>query len=341
MPQSNSKPFRFIFVLLPRFNSLTLAGLIEPLRIANYCAGATLYEWQLLSPENDSVKSSVGFSLPTAQLNNEAVLACDAVIICGGWNAEKYHNLRLFRWLKTLSRRGIKLGAVETGTYILARAKLLTGYRAAIHWHCSSAFKEQYPDVELCDQLVVFDRNRMTCAGGAACLDMMLRDIEKHHGKNLAQEVSEQLIYSNPRNIELPQKNPVATDPPAPPVLLQSVIDFMNKNIEEPKSIPQVAAQADVSQRKLERLFKKHFDCSATNYYRMVRLQQARALLTQTEMSVMDICIACGFTSSSYFSKSYAKQFGMRPRDHRTAWPESDIVPSWPGLSSKLKTLTE
>jgi AraC family carnitine catabolism transcriptional activator len=258
-------------------------------------------------------------------------------MICGGWNAEKYDNVSLLSWLRKLSHRGIMLGAVETGTYILARAKLLNGYRAVIHWHCFNAFKERYPDVDLCDQLVVIDRNRMTCAGGVACLDMMLAEISRRHGKSLAQEVSEQLIYCAPRNIELPQKNPVAVETPLIPVLVKNIIDFMGGNIEEPKLIPQVAEQFGISQRKLERLFKKHFDCSATNYYRIVRLQQARALLTQTDMSVMDICIACGFTSSSYFCKSYARQFGVRPRDHRTAWPESATVPSWPGISNNLK----
>jgi AraC family carnitine catabolism transcriptional activator len=87
------------------------------------------------------------------------------------------------------------------------------------------------------------------------------------------------------------------------------------------------------SQRKLERLFRKNFECSAVAFYRVLRLQEARVLLTHTDMSVLDICIACGFASSSYFSKSYTNQFGVRPRDHRSSWPEHEPVPLWPGMA--------
>jgi AraC family carnitine catabolism transcriptional activator len=81
-------------------------------------------------------------------------------------------------------------------------------------------------------------------------------------------------------------------------------------------------------------MFDRHFACSAVAFYRTVRLQEARVLLTHTDLSVLDICIACGFASSSYFSKSYTQQFGVRPRDHRTSWPDSEATPYWPGIST-------
>jgi len=114
--------------------------------------------------------------------------------------------------------------------------------------------------------------------------------------------------------------------------MLKQAIEVMENNIERTVRIPELALSLGLSQRKLERLFNKHFDCSAVAFYRRVRLQRARVLLTHTDMSVLDISIACGFASSSYFSKSYAEEFGMRPRDHRLAWPDTDKNPYWPGL---------
>ena len=327
------KPFRFAFVMLPKFSSLTLASLVEPLRIANYCSGLHYYQWSYLSVDGEDVPGCSGYSVPTETIS-DAWESWDAVIVCGGWNAERYDNPELLAWLRQLARRNVVLGAAEMGAYVLARAGVLNGYAATIHWHCHNAFRERYPDTRLKDQLYVIDRKRMTCGGGVACLDMMIHDIQVRLGKALAAEVADQVVYPAPREAGKSQRDLPPSEPAAMPQVLRQAIELMEANVERAIRIPQLAATLGVSQRKLERLFNKHFSCSAVAFYRRVRLQHARALLTQTDMSVLDICVACGFASSSYFSKSYAEQFGMRPREHRLAWPDSDNSPLWPGLNT-------
>ena len=323
--------FTFSFVLLPKYSSLTLAALVEPLRIANYCDGRNLYGWRYLSPGGTEIPACSGTGIPTEAIAMEDSPG-DAIIICGGWNAERYDNPELIRWLRIMGRRGVILGAAETGTYVLARAGLLSGYEATIHWHCQNAFEERFPEIHLKDAMFVIDRKRMTCSGGTACLDMMLEDIDHRHGKALAREVSDQMIYSHVRNADVQQTQVRASERSHLPRVLQRSVERMERNIEKPLTIPELAQRIGISQRKLERLFNKYFSCSAVAFYRVIRLQQARALLTQTDMSVLDVCIACGFASSSYFSKSYTDQFGVRPRDHRTAWPDDEPSPSWPGV---------
>ena len=228
------------------------------------------------------------------------------------------------------------MGAVEMGSYLLAKAGLLKDCSATVHWHCHNAFGERFPEIDLRQQLFVVDRNRVTCAGGSACVDMMLFDIEQRFGSALSVEVAEQMVCSTARDGRHQQRTAQATDRPAiPPILLQ-VVEHMESNVENATRIPDLAESLGLSQRKLERLFNKHYGCSAVAFYRRIRLQHARVLLTQTDMSVLDICIACGFASSSYFSRSYAEQFGLRPRDHRLAWPDSDKTPHWPGLNRSL-----
>ena len=174
----------------------------------------------------------------------------------------------------------------------------------------------------------------MTCAGGTAGLDMMLQEIRLRHGRKLSQEVADQLLYSPVRKADMPQKELQSRQRLSAPPALQGAIEIMEQNIEKPLPIPQLSGLLGFSQRKLERLFNKHFGCSAVAFYRTVRLQEARVLLTHTDMSVLDICIACGFASSSYFSKSYSNQFGVHPRDHRTSWPDTEPTPYWPSISS-------
>lgn len=320
------------FILLDKFNLLSLSSLTEPLRIANYCSGSNLYQWHFLSADGAEVSSSAGVTIRTQPVSTEDA-NWEAIIVCGGWNAERYESSELFRWLQHKARSGVKLGATETGAYVLARVGLLQGYRVTVHWHCHNAFRERYPGIDLLDALYVIDRQRMTCAGGTAGLDMMLENLRNKHGEELAMEVANQLLRSRVRKGHRQQKNLESRQQSAHPPALQRAIKLMESNIERPLTIPQISEELGFSQRKLERLFKKHFDCSAVAFYRTLRLQEARVLLTHTDMSVLDICIACGFASSSYFSKSYTRLFGVRPRDHRTSWPETEPEPFWPGIS--------
>ena len=325
--------FTFAFVLLQKFSMFSLSALLEPLRIANYCSGRNLYGWRFLSADGKDVPASTGVMVPTNPVSMDDS-AWDAIIVCGGWNAERYDCAELFSWLQHMGRSGIILGAIETGSYILASAGLLQGYAATIHWHCHNAFKERYPLIDLKDALYVIDRKRMTCAGGTAGLDMMLQEIRRRNGRKLALEVADQLLCSQVRKADMPQKEGQSRQQSSAPPALQRAIEIMEQNIEKPLTIPQISRLLDFSQRKLERLFKKYFGCSAVAFYRTVRLQEARVLLTHTDMSVLDICIACGFASSSYFSKSYTNQFGVHPRDHRTSWPDTEPTPYWPGIST-------
>ena len=329
----DSRPFSFAFVILPKFSGLSVSSLVEPLRIANYCAGEELYQWRYLSVDGGNVASCSGMGIDTESLaaNDKG---WDSIIVCGGWNAARYDNPELLKWLRLMARKGVTLGAAETGAYVLARAGLLSGHEATIHWHCHQALQESYPDIHLHEQLYTSDRKRMTCAGGTSGIDMMLYHIEQRHSKALAQEVADQVLHTCPRNGDRPQLHAPERKQAAIPVMLQNAIKIMEENIEDPIKIPQLTDRVGISQRKLERLFNKYFNCSAVAFYRIVRLQQARMLLTQTDMSVLDICIACGFTSSSYFSKSYTLQFGMRPRDHRTDWPDTEASPTWPGINT-------
>jgi len=334
MTGNSWKPrFTFAFVLLEKFSMLSLSAMLEPLRIANYCSGRNLYGWSLLSADGNDVAASTGVMVPTRQVTmNDS--EWDAIIVCGGWNAERYNCATLFSWLQHMGRGGVILGAAETGSYILARAGLLHGCAATIHWHCYTAFRERYPAIDLKDALYVIDRKRMTCAGGTAGMDMILQEIKRRNGKGLAVEVAVQLLYAPVRKADMPQKEVQSKQQSSVPPALQKAIEIMEKNIEKPLTIPQISQLLGFSQRKLERLFNNRFGCSAVAFYRTVRLQEARVLLTHTDMSVLDICIACGFASSSYFSKSYTNQFGVRPRDHRSSWPDSEPTPYWPGVST-------
>ena len=185
------------------------------------------------------------------------------------------------------------------------------------------------------DRLYVIDRNRTTIAGGTAGLDMMLHDIMERHGQQLALEVAEQIVHTI-REPNEPQRKSLGGTQKVLHRILRQAVALMENNLEEPLYIPDLARTVGVSQRKLERLFNKHMGISVVGFYRVMRLEFARVLLTNTSLAIREVSVACGYSSLSHFAKSFVAQFGKRPRDYRESWPESEPIPDWPGTPASL-----
>jgi len=327
-------PRQLGFVLIPRFNMTALTATLEPLRIANYISGRSLYAWRFLSPGGDTMTASNGMELATAPLPRTSDL--DAVFVCGSWNAQHHEDTALLGWLRRQDRAGVALGAMDIGTWVLARAGLLDGHRATIHWYAIHAFAEAFPAITVSEQLFVTDRSRTTIAGGIAGLDAMLADVRVRHGDQLALEIADQVMHHPVREATAPQRTALGGRREVAHPLLRRAVAMMEEHLEEPLTIPAIAARLKVSQRKLERLFRAHTGTSAVGHYRMLRLELARVMLTHTALPVRDVALACGFSSLSHFAKSFSAQFGKRPRDYREAWPDDASVPLWPGVTAGL-----
>ncbi len=332
---SDDRPYKIAFLLIPRFNMMALTATIEPMRVANYIAGRRLYDWEILSDDGALVYASNDMPLPSEAFRDSDE-KWDAIYVCGSWGSEHYDDPELNAWLRRMDRFGVRLGAMDIGVYILARAKLLSGYRAAILWYCTHAFQEAYPNTIVEEKLFIVDRKRTTIAGGTAGLDMMLDDIERRHGAGLAREVAEHILHYPMRGAEAPQRVAQERGHASPSPLVRKAISIMESQIEEPLTIPELAERMGFSQRKLERMFQRDLGCSVVRFYRVLRLQFARVLLTNTDLPIREISIACGYSSLSHFAKSFHEQFGKRPRDNREAWPDSDTMPVWPGMTASL-----
>lgn len=318
------------FVLIPRFNMMTLTTTIEPLRIANYITPEKLYDWCYLSADGGEVVASNGMTVATTAVA-DAQQPMDVIFVCGSWGCEHYVRPNLFNWLRRRERIGTTLAATELGVYVLARAGLLSGRLATTHWSCMAGFAEQFPSVLLREQLFTVDRNILTCAGGTAGLDLMLHQIARWHGQQLASEVAEQIMHYPIREPAAGQRQTLGglTSEIHPQVKV--AIALMEQHIEEPISIPEIAAEVGISQRQMERLFRRFMGCSAVQFNQLLRLQYARVLLTSTRLSIREVSAACGFNSMSYFSQAFTKCFEKRPSDYRQAWPDNEVAPTWPG----------
>jgi len=315
-------PQRIAFVLVPRFSMMAFTSAVEPLRLANRLSGQELYSWCTFSTDGEPIAASNGYRIE-AEASLERADNFGTIVVCAGLDVHRVHDKQLFAWLRKMHRQGAVLGAVCTGSHILARAGLLDGYRCTIHWENLAGFAEEFPDIEVTTELFEIDRNRFTCSGGTAAIDLMLNMIAMQHGHELAAQVADQFMHERIRDqhdhqrISLPARLGVRH-----PKLL-AVIDQMEKNLEEPLSRSELARGTGLSTRQLERLFRKYLGRSPARYYLELRLNKARLLLLQTNMSVIDVALACGFVSASHFSKCYRDFFGHTPRKERGLPPES------------------
>jgi transcriptional regulator GlxA family with amidase domain len=309
-------PRRFVFVLLPNFTMLSFACAVEPLRIANRMAGRTLYSWVLAGEGGGSVTCSNG-TVFTVDMDLAELARDDTVLVCGGLDVQAATTRHLLAWLRREARRGVALGGLCTAAHSLAKAGLLDGKRATIHWENQDSFAEEFGEVILTKSVFVIDGNRLTTAGGTASIDLMLKLIAQHHGEDLAASVADQLIYSSIRTDQDTQRLSIPTRIGVRHPKLGRVIQRMEQSLEEPVSPALLAREVGLSTRQLERLFRRYLDRSPKRYYMELRLGKARNLLMQTDMSVITVALACGFTSPSHFSKCYRAHYGTTPYRER------------------------
>ena len=307
---------KYAFLTLPRYSMIALVNAVEPLRMANILTGETVYEWSIVSPEGAPTASSNGLQLSPA-VALEQLGAVDILFVCGGVDVQAAVSPRILAALRRLAERRVPLGALCTGGYALAKAGLLDRYRASIHWENLSALREEFPRIRLNDQLFTIDRDRFTCSGGVAPLDLMLHLVEHKLGAQVSQLISEQFIVDRVRNDRDRQYVPLRAQIGVSHDSLIRVAQLMEENIEKPLSLDEIANATGLSRRQIERLFKRHLNCVPKRYYLQMRLRRARELLLQTSMPIIDITTACGFQSPPHFSRCYRAQFGCPPSAER------------------------
>jgi transcriptional regulator GlxA family with amidase domain len=314
--QTGQSPQKIAFLLLPHFSMMAFTSSVEPLRAANRLSGRALYSWHIASIDGKPVRASNGIALvPDGSFHDD--LDAQTLFVCAGVRAERFNNPSVFSRLRDLSRRGMALGGVCTGSLALARAGLLGGYRCTIHWENMEGFVEDFPDLQITATLFEIDRDRYTCSGGTAPLDMMIHAISRDFSDNLAIGVAEQMLHSFVRQPHDAQRMSIQYRTGISNAKLLAVIAYMEAYLESPVSLGELASSVQLSVRQLERLFRNHLGTTPTRYYLELRLRRAQLLLRQTTMPIVQVAVASGFASASHFARCYREMFHCAPRAER------------------------
>ncbi len=303
-------------LLVPQFSMMAFTSMIEPMRIANRCTGQTLFRWEVLTADGGPVPASNGLEI-TPDGPFVGVKPMSGAVVCSGTNVSHFDHRELIATLRRLATFGTAIGALCTGTYVLAKAGLLNGYQATVHWEDYPSLVSEYPDLVITQELFEIDRNRFTCAGGTAAIDMMLAIITRDYGPEMAAEITDILVHHRKREKSERQRMDLRSRLGVAHPKLLSVVKRMEETIDSPVSCAELARQEGISTRQMERLFSKYLGHSPTRHYLTVRLERARFLLLQTSMPILSVAMACGFVSASHFSKTYHEHFRRTPSAER------------------------
>lgn len=327
----NGGTIDFLILVTPHFNLNTTTAFLDPFRVANYISGKNTFRWRLVSLEDGTIQASNGMLLATEPLNELYGSKPTIAVISTSWAPEAYQGSDMVAAVLRLSKAGAMVGGLDTGGFILAKAGLLNGKKATVHYEHIDAFSELFPKVTVTESLFEMGTNHFTCCGGIASTDLALALLRSFEGEGLANATARYLFHHNVRGEEASQ-NPSFLEPygRTTPSIVRQAIDFMESNLEETVSIPDICEQLHISQRHLNRLFKKFVHKTPVLYYRDIRLDRARGLVTQTEMKLSEVAVASGFASQVYFSRAYKDRFGLSPTQDRIegrvpfgfrAWP--------------------
>ena len=319
MPDSARKldaPEIFTFLLVPGLSMMSLASAIEPLRSLNRLAGREAYRWRLASLDGAPIEASNGIPLPALD-PSKALDGAHYLFVCGGLRIKQADEKRYLAALRAAVRRGIRVGSLSTGTYLLARAGLLGGYRCTIHWENRSAFQEDFPDLDCTNKIYEIDRDRLTCSGGTAAMDMMLHLIADRHGPELARGVANQFHHQRIRDEKDDQQGGRLEILGHMPAKVRQAIGLMQRHIENPLTLPDIARRVGLSPRQLERLTLRHAGQSPLRLYMQLRVERARELLIYSDRPVIDVAVQAGFSSTSHFATWYKRIYGARPSEMR------------------------
>ncbi|UWQ93762.1 GlxA family transcriptional regulator (plasmid) [Aliisedimentitalea scapharcae] len=305
-------PQHFTFVLVEDFTHMAFSCAVDPLRIANLVSGQDLYSWSYASENGETATASNG----TVSLVHHGFLEIpksDRLFVLSGINMQTRATAALLNMLRRERVRGTAIGGLCSAAHILAKAGFLNGMQAAIHWDYHDSFMEEFPEVNLVRNVFVSDEKHLTASGGTATADLMLHLIEEDHGFDLSVAVADQMVYNAVRNATAEQRVSLQSRNGMRNAHLSKAIQIMQEHLETPISPSLIAQQIGISTRQLERLFGKYLNASPKKYFMDMRLERARHLLLQTESSVTEVALACGFDSPGHFARVYRSAFGVTP----------------------------
>ncbi|WGV14528.1 GlxA family transcriptional regulator [Fuscovulum ytuae] len=303
-------PLTMAVLVLPHASILEVASVLDPMRAANRHLGQEAFRWRVVSPDGRPVPLTCGIELPSAGPLASAEGA-DVLMVIVGYRQAEVATPPFLQALRRMAPRFRLIAGVDAGAWVMARAGLLDGYRATVHWEDLEDFAATFPQMECLPDRYVIDRNRVTVGGAAPAQDLMLHLIGARHGAPLARQVAASFLTTQRAGQE-PQVAPPARDLRLDGRVAQAIAR-MEARIDDPEPMARIARAVGLSPRRMESLFHQYLGESPGAYAMGLRLQAARRMVTDTRHPLAEVALRTGFSSPSTLSRAFSRRFGMAP----------------------------
>ncbi|WP_170411765.1 GlxA family transcriptional regulator [Ruegeria arenilitoris] len=339
MAKSIDQTLGIVVLVSPHFNVSATTSFIDPFRTANYLSGLVRFSWTYVSEVGGHIESSSGLVVDTAPLANVVRGKPWLVLVSTSWTPERHGTRQFKAALQKWDAGGAIVGGLDTGAIVLAQAGLLKGKTATVHYEHIDAFAEIAPDTTVSENMFVTDGKIFTCCGGSAATDLGLRFVHSVAGESIANASARYMFHHDVRG-EGQSQNPKDVEPLGYVTsgVVRDAIDLMEAHLETTLSIPAISQQLGVSQRQLGRLFRQYVQKSPVEYYRDIRLDRARGLVTQTELKFSEIAEASGFNGQVHFSRAYRNRFGLTPTADRIEGRVPFEFRAWPMFKPDIRS---
>jgi transcriptional regulator GlxA family with amidase domain len=308
----SKKPIPVDLILLDGFDLFDLGAFTDAFALANEVQDKLVISCRITSPGGVSVMASNGIAIEPAG-DTYDITATGRLLLFGGEAASLHAAGPLLSWIRKRYVEGAVVGSCGSASHILALSGLLDHGRCASHWANIAEFKTRYPHIDFQKQLFITDGRFLTCSGGRTSLDLALSVVQQLCGNLASRRVADHLNCERVRDDLEQQRAFTETRHPS----LSLAIEIMHNHIDGTFTLKDIAHRVGVTARQLQRLFRKYMNTTPLEYHVALRLERARGLLLQTQLSVNEVAAAIGFSSPSHFSRCYRRRYRHRPSDDR------------------------
>lgn len=309
-------------LLTPDFTLLPFAGFIDALRLAADDADRSRpihCSWDVMSVDDRAVRSSCGVSVATTSTLKDPREFDYLVVVSGLLRSTPPSGGPTEDYLRRAASLGVPLIGICTGSFVLARAGLMSGHRTCVSWFHHADFIAEFPHLEVVsDRLYLDDGLRITCAGGTSAVHLATALIDRHCGTARARKALRIMIEDQPRPPAAPQPQPGAARfrSTSHPVVRRALL-MLERHLSEPLAITALAADLHTSPRNLERLFATHLGMTPAETLMTLRTEEARRMVVESSLPLAHVAELCGFHDASHFSRRFRHAFSETPLQTR------------------------
>lgn len=303
--------------------SLDVSGPYEVFNSANVRKrkGSPGYRPIIASRDGGNVRANSGLTIANTTAIADLPANIDTALIAGGDDGAALAlgaDPVVSGWMRAVAKQARRYGSICTGAFAIGAMGLIDGHRVTTHWGSCERLAAMFPRARVdFEALYVRDRGLHTSAGVTAGMDMALAMVEADLGKQVAFAVARHLVLFLRRPAGQSQLSVALSAQAQSSDRMRELLAWIVEHPNAPLSTSALADRLDLSERTVTRRFREETGMTPMEFVASVRIDQARALLEQTDWPIDRIAVKSGFGSSDALQRAFTRRLRSTPREYR------------------------